>query len=165
MWLGCEQYSYNRKKMIAKFFSLEKILLLQTVSEGQKSRSSFKTPGLSRGCSQNVWCGHSPRSRPRWLTPMAVGRKLQFLIIYMSLSTGLPENPHAMIASFPQTAKSNLSFINNLRNDTPSLLLLLFPTYWNQITTIWATYLSDRLISRHKAPSSVPVLWGGGTNH
>lgn len=38
-------------------------------------------------------------SHPRWLTPMAVGRKFAFPIIHVSLSTGLPEYPHAMITN------------------------------------------------------------------
>lgn len=94
--------------MMAKVFSLGKqTLLLQTVSEVRNleaasrlqvsSEDVVKMSGATAVLQMSDWEPES--SHPRWLIPMAVGRKLAFLIIHVSLSTGLPEYPHAMITS------------------------------------------------------------------
>lgn len=93
---------------MAKFFSLGKKCycfkqFLEVGNLGAASRLQVssedvvKMSGAAAVLQMSDW--EPEGSHPRWLTPMAVGRKLAFLVIQVSLSTGLPEYPHAMITS------------------------------------------------------------------
>lgn len=125
------------------FLPKKRSLLLQTVSEGQESRSSLKVPGLSGDCSWNVcwgcslpkgWLGHSlPWLLAEHLTSSHCWQ-MASVPRHMRLSTRLPGCPHDMAAGSPlsepleketerQRAKQKLQCLlqPNLRSDTPSL--------------------------------------------